>query len=46
MKEHTNKTHCPSCSQEWDLCECDDLYPESDLIDCDDLDIESGFNIY
>ena len=24
MKQYSNKTHCPVCSQEWDLCECED----------------------
>ena len=46
MKQNSNQTHCPVCNQEWDLCECDDLYPEQYLLDQDDQDVESGLNIY
>ena len=36
MKQHSNRTHCPVCNQEWDLCECEQEFNENDLLKKDD----------
>ena len=42
----SNRDYCPECQNEWDLCNCDELYPMDSLLNQDDQNIESGFNIF
>ena len=37
--KHSNETHCPVCTLEWEFCTCDELYPEQSLIEQDDQNI-------
>lgn len=32
----SNQDICPVCNKEWELCNCDQLYPEPELIRLDD----------
>jgi len=44
MKQRTNKKYCPVCGEEWEFCECEQLYPEPELIKLDEQIIESSID--
>ena len=41
MKQHSNKTHCPVCTEFWEECTCEEMYPEPEMIKLDDENIQS-----
>ena len=44
MKQKSNKDYCPECSEHWEDCDCEQLYPESELIRLDDEAIMSAID--